>query len=106
MNTFKTTAGVWLSPYSSADADSLQRATDLSDVHIWEEGYGPGKDYTLVGHAEVTVTIAKRETIIAGKADALRAELAKDRADSQQRQNALIRKISELEALTFDAEAA
>lgn len=105
MNTFKTTAGVWLSPYSVMDADDLQKATDISGVHLWEEGYVPGNDYTLVGHAEVTITIAKRETIIAGKADALRAELEKDRADSQVRQNALIRKISELEALTYEVAA-
>lgn len=45
---------------------------------------------------EQTIAILLERSSINGKVEALRAELAKDRADSQVRQNALIRKISDL----------
>lgn len=102
MNTFKATASIYLSPYSSMDADDLQTADSLRSLTVWESAYDAPKDYTLVGSAEVTVTIASRDQIMNNKVDSLRAELERDRADSQQRQNALIRKISELEALTYE----
>ena len=105
-HTFKAPVSVWINQYSSHDAESLQHVKDARNLIVWADGYEPPKDYTRVGFGTVEITIASKDEIIQGKVETLRAQLEQDRADSQQRQNALIRKISELEALTFDAEAA
>jgi len=104
-HTFKAPVSVWISQYSSHDAESLQHVKDARNLIVWADGYEPPKDYTRVGFGTVEITIASQDEIITGKVEALRAELAKDRADSQQRQNALIRKISELESLTYEVPA-
>lgn len=54
------------------------------------------------GNAEVVITFFDEKQIQSEKVQALRTQLEQDRADSQIRQNALIRKISELEALTYE----
>ncbi len=101
-HTFTAPINIWISQYSGHDADSLQTVDDVSGLAVWEGGYEPSSPgYTKVGTGTVTVEIASRDEIITGKVGALRAELERDRADSQVRQNALIRKISELEALTY-----
>ena len=51
------------------------------------------------------MTIVSADQILAGKVGAPRAELAKDRIESQARQNALIDKINKLEALTYEPTA-
>lgn len=103
-HTFTAPINVWIGQYSGHDGDSLQTVDDVSGLVVWEVGYEPSSPgYTKVGTGTVTVEIASRDEIITGKVGALRAELERDRADSQVRQNALIRKIGELEALTFDA---
>ncbi len=100
---FTTPVSVWISQYGSHDADTLQTATDATGLVINDASTDwSSLGYTRVGFGEATITIASKVEILNGKVDTLRAELAKDRADSQVRQNALIRKISELEALTYE----
>jgi hypothetical protein len=94
---------VWIGPHSPHDNASLQTIESIKGLTLTD----PGDDwssmkYTKVGVGEVTITMDEPDQIIGGKVDSLRAELAKDRADSQVRQNALIRKISELESLTYE----
>ena len=105
MNTFTAPVSIWLSQYSLHDADTLQKATDINGITVFEPNFNPGAGYTRVGFGEVTITIATKDEIMAGKVEALRDELAKDRANSQLRQNALIRKIGELEALSYEPAA-
>ena len=101
-HTFTAPATIWLSDYSLHDADTLQKAADINGITVFEPNFHPGAGYTRVGSGEITLTIASKDEIMAGKVEALRAELAKDRANSQLRQNALIRKIGELEALCYE----
>lgn len=104
MNTFTAPVGIWLGNYSRHDARSLQIINNVDDLVIWStemDRFAPA-NHTKVGTGEVTVTIAGVDEIVSGKVQALRKELEQDRADSQMRQNALIRKISELEALTYE----
>ena len=75
MHKFTTTASVWLSPYSSLDAQSVQEATDITSMVIWPDDVPGSTGYVQIGTAELTVTIASPDTIIAGKVDSLRAEL-------------------------------
>lgn len=105
MNTFKAPVGIWISQYSTHDAASLQIADSLNGLVVWSADVAESVfvGYTKVGTGEVTVTIAGVDEIVLGKVQALRKELEQDRADSQMRQNALVRKISELEALTYEA---
>lgn len=103
-HTFTAPINVWISQYSRHDADSLQTVDNVRDVSLLDPGFDfSDSGYTKIGTGTVTVEIASRDEIITDKVGALRAELERDRADSQVRQNTLIRKISELEALTFDA---
>jgi len=101
-HTFKAPVSVWISEYSHHDAYSLQEADSLKGISIhgvdddWSD-----MNYTRVGFGTVEVTIASKDQIVQGKVEALRAALEKDRAESQLRQNALMKKISELEALTY-----
>ena len=105
MNTFTAPVSIWISKSSDHDATSLQTTTDLTGLSIWpgDESVMSKYGYTKVGTGEVTVTIAGADEIVQGKVRALRKELEQDRADSRMRQNVLIRKISELEALTYEA---
>ena len=105
MNTFKAPVGIWINPYSQHDARSLQIINNVDDLVIWgtEMDRFARANHTKIGVGEVTVTIAGVDEIVSGKVQALRKELEQDHADSQMRQNALIRKISELEALTYEA---
>ena len=102
---FTAPVSVWINSYSRHDAQSLQSPSDTNDLCIWEADYQGMDGYTRVGFGEVTITIASKDEIITGKVESLRAELERDRADSQVRQNALIRKIGELEALTYEPSA-
>jgi hypothetical protein len=103
MNTFKAPVTVWIGSHSSHDAASLQDATDCDGMVVWAGSCDFGGGYTKVGEGVATITIDNRDQIMAGKAESLRAELERDRAESQKRQTELMRKISELEALTYEA---
>lgn len=104
-NTFKAPVKILLSPCSMHDAASLQEVKDLESLFVWPANLAVMDGYTEVGFGEVTVTIVSADQILAGKVGALRAELAKDRIESQARQNALIDKINKLEALTYEPTA-
>ena len=105
-HTFKAPVSVWISEYSHHNADSLQEAGSIRDLSVFsaDEDWSDMK-YTRVGFGTVEVTVASKDQIVQGKVEALRAALEKDRAESQARQNALVRKISELEALTYSEPA-
>lgn len=100
MHQFTTKARVWIPDHSHHDADSLQRIINLSDVQV-STGNMADYGWTHVGEADVSVTIASPDMIVANKVSALRAALERDRIESQRRQNQLIAKINTLEALTF-----
>lgn len=105
-HTFTAPVTAWISKHSALNAADLQETTDLNGITVWPEAndmsaYG----YTKIGRGSVTLTIDGADKITAYRVSLLRAELEKDRADSQVRQNALIRKISELEALTYEVAA-
>lgn len=104
-HTFKTTAKVWISTYSHHDAASLQKADSLNGICVAEVSM-TDSGYTHVGEADITVTIATPNQITGNKVASLRAELEKDRAESQRRQNQMVDKINKLEALTYEAPGA
>jgi hypothetical protein len=69
---------------------------DMSDMEDWTE----------VGTAEVTVTFHPRDTVVAKELEGLKVQLERVRADNHMRENAILDRISKLQAITYVSEAA
>jgi hypothetical protein len=82
-------------PQEALDALSFANA-DMSDTEDWTE----------VGTAEVTVTFHPRDTVVAKELEGLKAQLKRVRADNHLRENAILDRISKLQAITYVSEAA
>jgi hypothetical protein len=65
---------------------------DMSDTEGWVE----------VGVATITVTFYPRDELVAKELDGLNTQLQKVRAENQQRENAILDRISKLQAITYD----
>lgn len=59
-------------------------------------------DWVEVGTAEVTVTFYPRETTLAKELDGLNSQLQKVRAENHMRENAILDRISKLQAITYE----
>lgn len=66
---------------------------DMSDTEGWSE----------VGVATITVTLHPRDEIVAKELEGLNTQLQNVRAENQQRENAILDRISKLQALEFTA---
>ena len=81
---------------TEALASLVYTNADMSDTEDWTE----------VGTAEVTVTFYPRDTVVAKELDGLKAQLERVRADNHLRENAILDRISKLQAITYVSEAA
>lgn len=63
---------------------------------------GIPKDGVAIGDADVVVTIRSQKEILRGQLDSLNEALNRERAESQQRQNAILDQISKLQALEWE----
>lgn len=61
------------------------------------------EDWVEVGSAEITVTLISRDEAVANELDGLNTQLQKVRAENQQRENAILDRISKLQALEWTA---
>jgi hypothetical protein len=68
---------------------------DMSDCEGWTE----------VGTAEITVTLHLRDTIVEKELAGLKQQLEKVRADNYMRENAILDRISKLQAIEYVGEA-
>jgi hypothetical protein len=66
---------------------------DMSNMEGWAE----------IGVATITVTFHPRDELVAKELDGLNTQLQKVRADNQQRENAILDRISKLQALEHTA---
>jgi hypothetical protein len=66
---------------------------DMSDAEGWAE----------VGVATITVTFHPREELVAKELEGLNTQLQKVRAENHMRENAILDRISKLQAITYDA---
>jgi hypothetical protein len=65
---------------------------DMSDAEGWVE----------VGVATITVTFHPREELVAKELEGLNTHLQKVRAENHMRENAILDRISKLQAITYD----
>lgn len=63
--------------------------------------YFEKEGYPLIGEVTVLVTLHSQDKIVQKQIDALNKQLRSERAESQRRQNAILDKISKLQALEF-----
>ena len=61
------------------------------------------KEWTEVGIAEITVTFYPREDAVAKELEGLNKQLQKVRAENHMRENAILDRISKLQALEYTA---
>lgn len=66
-----------------------------------EGGYCERKGYAPVGTATVVLSIKTDDEIVAGQVESLKSQLESVRADAQQKENQILRQISQLQALTM-----
>lgn len=66
---------------------------DMSDTEGWAE----------VGVATITVTFYPRDELVAKELEGLNEQLQKVRAENQRRENAILDRISKLQAITYEA---
>lgn len=74
----------------------------LAAMHFINHDMSDSEDWTEVGVAEVSVTFHPREDIVAKELEGLQAQLQKVRADNHMRENAILERISNLQALTYE----
>jgi hypothetical protein len=105
MQTMTSTATAILSKYGNLNEDGMpDHAADLiflrqsSDLGTWTND-----GYTVIGTAEITVTVFDKETIIANKIDAMRSEIVSIKADAYQKVVKIEGRIQDLLAIGFSA---
>ena len=102
----KTTLNAFLSPYSSlTPADLLSGKDEIAEDLFYHAAKSISGGYTMIGTAEVEVTLFDMAQVIDQKRQTLEAQLKEDMADSEVRQNKLREQIQQLLALPNGVEA-
>lgn len=95
------TAKAYLSKYH--DIADVASGDCLPQIIAAEQGgYYEQQGFSLIGNATVTVELHTENDIAAAKLAALKSELQVVRAENQQRENAILDKISKLTAISCD----
>lgn len=101
---FTVDRGVWLSQYALSTPNDLRAGKGHDELQFWG---GDMKDsgYTLIGTASVTFEVMEEDEMVKSAVESLTAQLQKERADSQVRQNYLADKIQKLLAISHEVAA-
>jgi hypothetical protein len=100
MKTIKATTKAWLPRHASPEdllGDSVRAVSAMTYSYYEMQHHG----WTLVGDAEITVSLVDEDQIILNKVDSLRAEKDKIIADAQVKANAIEGQIQNLLAIEF-----
>lgn len=73
----------------------------LPHFSVGTSEYYEGEGYPLIGTATITIELHDPQVFVQKQIDALNQQLQRERADSQVRQNAILERISKLQALEF-----
>ena len=96
---------VLTSPYSSLTPEDFATAPAdriASGVVFWTPECGIPEGYSLVGAGEITFTLHDRDSIIASKVEALKAEKTQTLAEAQAKATRLESQIQQLLAITHE----
>lgn len=86
------------------NVDCLQDEACIDRLSFTSHGeYLKSQGYPQVGIATITVELFEDKAIVEQKVESLQAQLAKDRAESEVRQNRILEQISKLSALEYTA---
>ena len=101
------TMGAWLTDYQRADPRELHTlpAERIASIVCLSMNDMRSVGWSRVGVARVQIEIDPLDKMVGQKVDALKAQLAKDMAESEARQNMLRAKISQLEAIEWNGAA-
>ena len=99
--------GAWLTNnWTSVDELMKMPQEQLVDKLTCWDANGHIEGWTLVGTAEVSITLDVPEKMIANKVDALKAELTKTQAEAEVKCNLLRGQINNLLAIEYKPEVA
>lgn len=101
----KTTLNAFLSPYSRLTPADLASGKDEIAEDLFYHVAKSISGHTMIGTAEVKVTLFDMAQVIDQKRQTLEAQLKEDMADSEVRQNKLREQIQQLLALPNGVEA-
>lgn len=100
MATVTTKTKAWLTKYSATTPQQL--AAGKTDGLIYSDADMTSEGWSVVGEAEITVTLFSHDQLIANKVDALRAEAKSVRAAATARVTQIESQIQNLLAISFD----
>lgn len=76
----------------------------VSEMSYINHDMSSAEDWTEVGIAQITVTLHPREVVVEKELEGLKQQLEKVRADNHMRENAILDRISKLQAITYTGE--
>ena len=102
----KGTVNVWLSSGTYTKPSELQKLDDkeLVDLLYFQNGDMSSYGWTRVGTAEISITLDDCKTVTANQVAILQSQLKEMRAEHQQAQNRLTKRINELLAIDNEAQ--
>jgi hypothetical protein len=109
-NKFTGTAKVWTtSKWRDLDyvLDTLKSGEfdkAASELTYINHDMSDAEDWTEVGIAEITVTLHPRDIVVEKELAGLKQQLEKVRADNHMRENAILDRISKLQAIEYVGE--
>lgn len=108
--TFTGTAKVWTTSkwrgieyvlHSVAEGRLDEAVSEMTYIN---HNMSSTENWTEVGTAEITVTLHPREIVVEKEVEGLKQQLEKVRADNHMRENAILDRISKLQAITYTGE--
>jgi hypothetical protein len=97
---FTYQAFVYTSKYQSID--DIAKGGSQPMLSDDKDGYFAKQGYPLIGTAEVTVTLHSSDEIVQNQITALQAQLQDARAQAHLAEQAILERISKLQALTYE----
>jgi hypothetical protein len=106
-------ASVWLAEWQTknSSAGAMLRDIATGKLHVSEPllfppNYKPfTSEYIKIGTAEIVLSLVAPDEVVADEIRALQASLEAMRVEHHRAQQALLNRISKLQAITFDPEA-
>lgn len=77
----------------------------VSEMTYINHDMSSAEDWTEVGIAQITVTLHPRDVVVEKELAGLKQQLEKVRADNHMRENAILDRISKLQAIEYVGEA-